>query len=255
MKMHTPSKTIKCEHCDKEFSRADNYKNHLRTHSNSKPFKCVHCFSEFTYRSSFNRHVQTHDTIFFCDVCSKTFRRADYVEGHKKLMHPEVYRKSNQHADTTQLVSSIETAPRLNNKLKAKQTRPHKKETTKIKNFKKKKKRKQHKEAASANENINAVPILISMAEQAAKPKFVDPVNALSPEVVEIIEEDEDEDLPSTSYIADDLISFINNDDSSESDDVIYTEDEDEDDDEEDDDDSSSSSDRLEVISDSEFQD
>ena len=140
----------------------------------------------------------------------------------------------------TQLESPAKTAPPLNAK-KPKTTKSSRKESKKLKG-------KQQKVTTSTNENINAVPILMSMAEQAAKPKFLDTVlTSMSPEVVEE-DGDDDDDLPSPSNMAGDLISFINNDDSSEGEDVIYTEDEDA---------SSlgSGSDRLEVISDSEFQD
>lgn len=230
----------------------------MKTHLQDKPFKCHICKSEFAYRSSFKRHLSAHDpgSMFMCDVCGKTFRRSDYVERHKRLVHSE---KATTVSNISQQDSSL-------GKLKVNNKRPRDKQAA----FTKKKIRKKTNGSSKIgnncdneteeDDNINAVPILMSMAEQAAKPKKMSSfigdtsnllvTNDLMSQVTS---------LPSSpSNIGDDLINYIN-DDSSEDDETIYT-DEDENDeyevDEADDDfdELDRFSDKLEMFSDNEFQ-
>ena len=219
----------------------------MRTHLQDKPFKCHICKSEFTYRSSFNRHLSAHDpgSMFICDVCGKTFRRSDYVESHKKLVHtnkPITVESNNQ--------QNLSFEKLKVDKRKRKQKSPTKKKTQKkSKSFSKSDTNSDEAE----EDNINAVPILMSMAEQAAKPKKISSFmgNASSLMVNDLMSQVTS--LPSSpSNIGNELINYIN-DESSEDDETIYTDDNDDEVDDEFDE-LDRFSDKLEMFSDNEFQ-
>ena len=233
----------------------------MKTHLQDKPFKCHICKSEFAYRSSYNRHLAAHDpgSMFICDVCGKTFRRSDYVESHKKMVH----------ADKAIAVDNINQQDSSVGKLKTNKKRKNEQATPTKKKIRKKTGAGSSNTSVVSNtsgneteeeDNINAVPILMSMAEQAAKPKKISSLvgdttsllatNDLMSQVTS---------LPSSpSNIGDDLINYIN-DDSSEDDETIYTDEEENDEyevDEADDDfdELDRFSDKLEMFSNNEFQ-
>jgi len=103
-----------------------------------------------------------------------------------------------------------------------------------------KKGKKKRKKTSSEDENLNAVPILMSMAEQAAKPKTL----SLLKEATTLMEtdllpqEEVTEDLPSPSNLGNEIINLIGE---SSDEDAPFTDDD-------------TGSDRLEFFSDSEFQ-
>jgi len=225
-KIHNPaSSTLKCQHCEKTFTRRDSLKNHMKTHLEEKPFKCPVCSSEFAYRSSFNRHLAAHDTssMFICDICGKAFNRSDYVESHKKQVHSSAPQQLN--LSSTCVAFDV-------NEMHSQDDVPG---MSKVKKGKKKRKK-----TSSEDENLNAVPILMSMAEQAAKPKTL----SLLKEATTLMEtdllpqEEVTEDLPSPSNLGNEIINLIGE---SSDEDAPFTDDD-------------TGSDRLEFFSDSEFQ-
>ena len=56
------SRTFHCEHCQKTFSQASNYKTHLKAHGLGDQFYvCSLCGRDFQYKNSFQIHVATHE--------------------------------------------------------------------------------------------------------------------------------------------------------------------------------------------------
>ena len=216
----------------------------MRTHLQDKPYKCHICKSEFTYHSSYKRHLIAHDpdSLFICDVCGKSFRRSDYVERHKKLTHSNTGNIAGEEQDPS-------LSAEVSNVDKGKRNKKQRVNT--VKKAAKKKLSKIVTDSCVGNmtgsdDNTNAVPILMSMAEQAAKPKKVSPFIT---EATSLLESDlmpQEANLPSSpSNIGDELVNFVNE-DSSGDEETIYTDDEDFDD-------VDRFSDRLEMFSDNEF--
>ena len=162
--------------------------------------------------------------MFICDICGKAFNRSDYVESHKKQVHTDHAPQQLNLSSTgvTFDVSEI-SEDNIHGKTKAKKA-----------------KKKRKKKTSPEDENLNAVPILMSMAEQAAKPKTL----SLLKEATTLMEtdllpqEEVTEDLPSPSNLGNEIINLI---DESSEEDAPFT-------------DEDTGSDRLEFFSDSEFQ-
>lgn len=74
-----------CPHCKKQFKKAFNLKQHIRTHTNEKPLKCDICLKRFNDRSSMNKHVRTMHVDFKphkCSVCDKNFASTSHLSEH-----------------------------------------------------------------------------------------------------------------------------------------------------------------------------
>lgn len=200
MKIHSKTALMKCDVCNKEFSRKDSYSNHMKTHLTSKPFVCNICCSEFAYKSSFNKHMLAHDSESFhiCDICGKVFKRPDYVDSHKKVVH------FKNKIDTVTLVEQDncfdDSSPQSSSCSSSKAKSKVKRKNSDTKEAKKKRKSKT---------NINAVPILMSMAEK-NKPRYLDTPDDLN----DLMCGDAPGDI-SPAGLDSDLISYINDDDSS----------------------------------------
>ena len=51
-----------CEHCQKTFSQASNYKTHLKVHGlGDQLYVCRICGRDFQYKNSFQIHIATHE--------------------------------------------------------------------------------------------------------------------------------------------------------------------------------------------------
>lgn len=168
MKTHKIEKSFKCNICGKEFSRCDSYKEHMRTHNAKKMFRCKFCSSEFNYKSSYNRHVKFHQmpTLLSCDICEKTFRRQDCLQKHKKQAHSKIAKSDNQLCGIS--VEKANTESTCDSSKKSNQTRicksQHRSRNRKTKRIEKLSKHCSDQTKSSQN----AVPILMSMAENAA---------------------------------------------------------------------------------------
>ena len=84
--MHTGYKPFKCDKCEREFTRLDSYKNHVRLHTGVRPYKCEECEKEFNYLTTYKRHQNIHsgERPYACDQCGKKFTRLIYVKNHKQ---------------------------------------------------------------------------------------------------------------------------------------------------------------------------
>jgi len=75
-----------CGICGKEFKKAFNLKQHVRTHTNEKPLQCARCEKRFNDRSSMNKHVRTVHTDVRphpCTVCGKCFTTNSHLTDHQ----------------------------------------------------------------------------------------------------------------------------------------------------------------------------
>lgn len=172
MKKHSDDNRFKCEQCFKVFNRADSYKNHVSTHSSKKRFKCDVCSSEFNYKSSYNRHCATHNTesLYICDICGKAFRRADYVDSHKKLTHgQDIKQPKIQYPSHAKCISLSKEKTKLRSRKKMSKA---KKSVKKISTQYGARTPYSDVDLTTINTetgtSMNAVPILMSMAENAA---------------------------------------------------------------------------------------
>ena len=84
-------KNLKCEKCDKTFTRKDNKKSHIDTvHSNIRKYKCDQCEKAFKMSSSLKAHKAClHSTLrnFKCKECSSTFKLNTQLTQHVKTVH------------------------------------------------------------------------------------------------------------------------------------------------------------------------
>ncbi|XP_069669662.1 zinc finger protein 239-like [Periplaneta americana] len=84
-------KPLKCDVCNKFFSRAWYLKTHQRQHSSEKPFKCDVCCKSFSQSCSLKMHklLHTGEKPFKCDVCGKCFSQLVNLRCHKRIHNGE----------------------------------------------------------------------------------------------------------------------------------------------------------------------
>ncbi|XP_068606382.1 zinc finger protein 341 [Brachionichthys hirsutus] len=51
---------LKCNYCDKVFSKNFDLQQHIRSHTGEKPFQCIVCGRAFAQKSNVKKHMQTH---------------------------------------------------------------------------------------------------------------------------------------------------------------------------------------------------
>ena len=56
----SPKKKLKCQYCDKTFSKNFDLQQHVRSHTGEKPFQCIVCGRAFAQKSNVKKHMQTH---------------------------------------------------------------------------------------------------------------------------------------------------------------------------------------------------
>ncbi|XP_029520596.1 zinc finger protein 341-like isoform X2 [Oncorhynchus nerka] len=54
------SQKLKCNFCDKVFSKNFDLQQHIRSHTGEKPFQCIVCGRAFAQKSNVKKHMQTH---------------------------------------------------------------------------------------------------------------------------------------------------------------------------------------------------
>ncbi|KAI2649420.1 Zinc finger protein 341 [Labeo rohita] len=90
---------LKCNYCDKVFTKNFDLQQHIRSHTGEKPFQCIVCGRAFAQKSNVKKHMQTHKvwpagvhstasrmpiTVYRCVVksCSQTFQKLDQFLEH-----------------------------------------------------------------------------------------------------------------------------------------------------------------------------
>ena len=53
-------KRLKCQYCDKLFTKNFDLQQHVRSHTGEKPFQCIVCGRAFAQKSNVKKHMQTH---------------------------------------------------------------------------------------------------------------------------------------------------------------------------------------------------
>ena len=53
-------KKLKCQYCDKMFTKNFDLQQHVRSHTGEKPFQCIVCGRAFAQKSNVKKHMQTH---------------------------------------------------------------------------------------------------------------------------------------------------------------------------------------------------
>uniref|UniRef100_A0A1I7UFF9 C2H2-type domain-containing protein n=1 Tax=Caenorhabditis tropicalis TaxID=1561998 RepID=A0A1I7UFF9_9PELO len=99
MNRHTNSKHFKCKMCGKKFLRIDQMKNHVMAHvKKGIGFDCPvsTCDERFTEHSDLREHIDEHHKISSespanCKTCSKMFVKADSLLIHFQTGHGELY--------------------------------------------------------------------------------------------------------------------------------------------------------------------
>lgn len=89
----------KCSHCNRIYPNSVLLMKHLKAQCENtlKSFNCPLCRMKFMWKSSCDSHIEKmHPTemkkekskTFVCDICEKTFFRAEHLERHKKIHIP-----------------------------------------------------------------------------------------------------------------------------------------------------------------------
>lgn len=84
---HNNIRDFKCSECDKAFKTAIHLKNHFRQHSGERPFVCSVCHMSFRHKASLLTHMRSHDGArpFCCEICGKTFREPSTLKAHRRV--------------------------------------------------------------------------------------------------------------------------------------------------------------------------
>lgn len=109
--MHTGYKPFKCDKCDREFTRLDSYKNHIRLHTGVRPYKCDECQKEFNYLTTYKRHQNIHSgkRPYSCNLCGKKFTRLIYVRNHKLNNCGKQKNKKSEEKANEEIMNSSDT--------------------------------------------------------------------------------------------------------------------------------------------------
>ncbi|WAR17213.1 SCRT1-like protein [Mya arenaria] len=84
---------LRCQECDKGFTRSWLLKNHQRVHTGERPYKCPFCEKAFADKSNLRQHAKIHTTkekLFHCSICQKAFAQRRYLMKHATEIHRDI---------------------------------------------------------------------------------------------------------------------------------------------------------------------
>ena len=86
-------KLIKCELCDKLFTRQEYRRNHVKqVHKGERPFQCVKCSNAFKEKAALQKHIyalHTGKKPFACKHCNHGFVTKDRLKKHEMVCVPK----------------------------------------------------------------------------------------------------------------------------------------------------------------------
>lgn len=112
------SRSFRCEHCSKSFTRLYNLKSHLVVHARTMPFSCDICSRAFARKSDAKRHMRTHsgEKNWVCGGCRMSFSRKDMLTSHLKTRKGQAcleYQQTKSAEGSERSVSEGVQSPRI----------------------------------------------------------------------------------------------------------------------------------------------
>ena len=86
-KIHSHTKSLKCEKCDKTFSGKDHLLSHQIVHNKGRLHRCEMCDKAFPFLFQLTQHTKTHTRPFNCSVCFLSFTRINHLNRHVEQIH------------------------------------------------------------------------------------------------------------------------------------------------------------------------
>ena len=85
--------SLKCEFCDKLFTRHEYRRNHVKqVHEEERPFKCEQCSNAFKEKAALQKHIyalHTRKKTFGCKHCKHGFVTKDRLKKHEIVCEPK----------------------------------------------------------------------------------------------------------------------------------------------------------------------
>ena len=92
MLLHTGKKDVRCQVCERKFSRKGDLKRHMLIHTKVKAHECDICKKAFSLRSNLVKHFRVHlgEKPYGCSDCEKWFTHIGNRYRHIRYTHKEL---------------------------------------------------------------------------------------------------------------------------------------------------------------------